>query len=106
MYKLLSESNLVDSFISRVVTSNDCRIYLQLCINSVEKELQNGCIINTNMTYKNYRKEYSKLENKTDRNYLAAYFISLIIKYVQVGLLSKNKIFFMRRVYNLFTYKT
>jgi hypothetical protein len=44
------------------------------------------------MSYENYRKEYSNVENINDRHILVAYFISLIIEYVQVGPLNKNKI--------------
>lgn len=89
---VLSGLNTSDSFMSRVVANSDCRINLQLYINSVEKELLNNSILDTNMAYADYIKQYSKANTKGGRHVLTAFFITFIIEYVQVGPLSKNKI--------------
>lgn len=93
LHGMLSEFSEPDSYISGIVGSIDCRISLQLYIHSVEKELLNSTVIDTNILYSDYQKEgYSLAKTKADRHILTAYLITFLIEYVQVGPLSKNKI--------------
>lgn len=102
--KMLSEDRVhhSDSFAARVVSDSDCRINLQLYINSVEKELLKGVEVDTNITYGNYREQYFDSTHTDERHILVAYLISYIIEYIQVGPLSKNKIKIVKNILRKF----
>lgn len=98
LYVVLSEPNKTDSYLSRVISSYDCRINFQRYIKSVEKELLNSDIIDTNIRYEDFIKRYQIVKNKSDRHILVAYLLSYIIEHAQIGPLSKTKIKIIKNI--------